>query len=178
MDDLASREKIFFNVIENCVVAVNTETKRLKALQPQAGETFDPYKTFATCQLKLGLFQLATDGTCQVLLPDFKTWKFTVEARQAIPFEGDWLNSAMVALPTAWHKKADDIFPSRKVLVMGIRWDKHNLHPWVHDLDEGTWSNKMIALSDQTAYASALKEFEDILEKRKTDKTLKMPDRP
>ena len=169
MDDLASREKIFFNVIENCVVAVNTETKRLKALQPQAGETFDPYKTFATCQLKLGLFQLATDGTCQVLLPDFKTWKFTVEARQAIPFEGDWLNSAMVALPTAWHKKADDIFPSRKVLVMGIRWDKHNLHPWVHDLDEGTWSNKMIALSDQTAFAIALQEFE---EKRKTDKTL------
>ena len=65
----------------------------------------------------------------------------------------------MVALPDAWHKKADDIFPSRKVIVMGIRWDKHNLHPWVHDLDEGTWSNKMIALSDQAAYAIALQEF-------------------
>ena len=78
----------------------------------------------------------------------------------------------MVTLPTAWQRKADAptvIFPSRKVLVMGIRWDKHNLHPWVHDLDEGTWSNKMIALSDQTAHAIALQEFE---EKRKTDKTL------
>ena len=34
MDDLASHEKIFYNVVENSVVAVNTETKRLKALQP------------------------------------------------------------------------------------------------------------------------------------------------
>ena len=84
----------------------------------------------------------------------------------------------MVTLPTAWQRKADAptvIFPSRKVLVMGIRWDKHNLHPWVHDLDEGTWSNKMIALSDQTAHATALQEFE---EKRKTDKTLKKSDTP
>ena len=102
------------------------------------------------------------EGDRQVLLPDFDTWKFTVEARQAITFEGEWLFSAMVALPTAWHTKSDVIIPSRKVLVMGILWDKHNLNPWVHDLDEGTWSNKMIALSDQTAYASALKEFEEI----------------
>ena len=56
MDNLASHEKIFFNAVENSVVAVNTETKRLKVLQPQVGEPFDPYKTFATCHLKMGLF--------------------------------------------------------------------------------------------------------------------------
>ena len=32
-DNLASHEKIFFNAVENSVVAVNTETKRLKSLQ-------------------------------------------------------------------------------------------------------------------------------------------------
>ena len=34
MDNFASHEKIFFNAVENNVLAVNTETKRMTALQP------------------------------------------------------------------------------------------------------------------------------------------------
>ena len=28
-------------------------------------------------------------------------------------------------------------------MVIGPRWDKYNLNPWVYDLKEDTWSNKL-----------------------------------
>ena len=28
-------------------------------------------------------------------------------------------------------------------MVIGMKWDKFNLNPWVYDLKENTWSNKL-----------------------------------
>ena len=33
--------------------------------------------------------------------------------------------------------------PGSKVIVIGLRWDQYNLTPWVYDLKENTWSNKL-----------------------------------
>ena len=33
--------------------------------------------------------------------------------------------------------------PGSKVLVFGPKWDKKYLTPWVYDLKEDTWSNKL-----------------------------------
>ena len=33
--------------------------------------------------------------------------------------------------------------PGSKVMVIGLRWDQYNLTPWVYDLKENTWSNKL-----------------------------------
>ena len=73
---VAKEEKIFFNDLEGSVVAISPVTKRMKMLQPH--DTLEPYAAFSTCQIEGGLFQLSTN-TCQVLLPDFTTRKFTIE---------------------------------------------------------------------------------------------------
>ena len=33
--------------------------------------------------------------------------------------------------------------PDSKVVVFGPKWDKYNLTPWVYDVKENTWSNKL-----------------------------------
>ena len=121
-------EKIFYNELEGSIVAISPISKRMKMLQPYG--TFEPYRSFNTCQIDRGLFQLSND-TCQILLPNFRTRRFTIEERSPIPFQASWFRAATVGLP------------GKKVLVIGPRWDIYNLTPWVHDLKGSTWSNKL-----------------------------------
>ena len=48
-----------------------------------------------------------------------------------IPSKAKWRDAAIIALP------------GFKVLVVGMTWDQYNLTPWVYDLKENTWSNKL-----------------------------------
>ena len=125
---VAKNEKICYNDLEGSIVAISPVTRSMKLLQPY--DTFEPYRTFNTCQIDNGLFQVTRDK-CQVLHPDFMTRRFTIEERSPIPFEAKWREAALVALPGS------------KVMVIGPRWDQYNLNPWVHDLKEDTWSNKL-----------------------------------
>ena len=93
---VTKEEKVFFNALEGSIVAISPVTKRMKMLQPCT--TFEPYESFNTCQVEQGLFQLSNE-TCQILHPIFKTRKFTVEERSLIPYEAEWKQTAIVALP-------------------------------------------------------------------------------
>ena len=124
----AKEEKLILNEQEGSIVAISTLTKRMKMLYSY--EPIELYKGFRTCQIENGLFQLSRDS-CQVLVPDLTARKFTIEKRRPLPYVENWRMATMVALPNF------------KVMVFGIKWDKNNLTPWIHDLKTNTWSNKL-----------------------------------
>ena len=108
------------------IIAISPLTKRMELLQPY--EPCEPYKLYRTCVVETGLFQIANDSTCRVLLPDLVTRKFAVEQRASVPYEAVWAESTLVALPGS------------RVMVLGISWGNNKLNPWVYDLKENTWS--------------------------------------
>ena len=80
-------EKIVFNELEGSMVAISPISKKMKMLYPY--EACELSKGFRTCPIETGLLQLSKDS-CQLLLPDFKTRKFTIEQRRPIPYLADW----------------------------------------------------------------------------------------
>ena len=142
---IAKEEKIFFNELEGSIVSISPVTKRMKSIQPYT--PFGAYRSFNTCQVEQGLFQLS-DEVCQVLVPNFKTRKFTIEERMPIPAEAKWSDAATVAIPG----------PNPKVMVIGPIWDQYNHNPWVHDLNENSWSN---TLTPDSKTLPSLPENED-----------------
>lgn len=122
-------EKLSYNELESSIVAISPLTTKMKMLYPY--EHCDQFKAFKTCQIETGLFQLSANSSCRILIADFKTRKFTIEQRRPIPFAADWVQATMVALPDS------------KVMVFGRIWDQNNLTPWVYDLNQNSWSNKL-----------------------------------
>lgn len=106
---LKKQEIIFYNKMECSIVGISPDTKKMKMLQSH--EPGEQYKGLMTVPIDIGLFQLATDSTCQVLIPDFRTRKFTIEKRSPVPFSALWEEATLVAVPGC------------KVMVTGCKWD-------------------------------------------------------
>lgn len=124
---------MFANEKTDTILCYTKSTGEWKNLQCY-DTNYVSYTYFATCHIDSKHFQLSSDSTCQMLIPDPdpNVLKFAVEPRNPHPCKADWSHAILIALPE-----------DSSVLICGLKWDASHLNPWRYKVPTNTWSYKL-----------------------------------